>query len=124
MPILTDEIKSLIENSIVAFSTVNEEGKPHSICVAFPKVVGEDLILIKDSFMEETVKNIRANKHVSLLVWSTGWKDIKDCVGYELRGVAEYFDEGKWVELLKKEKRGVPVKGAILVKIEEIKKLK
>jgi hypothetical protein len=49
------------------------------------------------------------------------WKE--NCVGYELKGAAKYFIEGKWVDFIKKIpiNEGEPCKGAILVKINKIK---
>ena len=122
---ITSEIKKLIENNIVALASVDKVGKPHNIAVAYPKVVSENQIIITDNFMRETTQNIVENKNLSLVVWNTDWKDIKDCYGYELRGTVEYFTSGKWVNFVKKmdKNKGLPARGAILITLTKIKKL-
>ena len=46
-------------------------------------------------------------------------------IGYELRGKAEYFTSGKWLESIKKipENKGAPCKGSILITINKVKVL-
>jgi len=46
-------------------------------------------------------------------------------VGYELKGIAEYFEKGKWIDFIKtlSVNDGTPCKGAILVRVNKIKVL-
>ena len=120
---IDEELKKLIEGNALALATVSEDGNPHCIAVAFVKVVSKDKILVTDNYMNETVKNIQRNPNVALVVWNKNWEE--ECSGYELRGVAEYFKEGKWYEMVKQipENKGEPCKGAILITITKIKKL-
>jgi predicted pyridoxine 5'-phosphate oxidase superfamily flavin-nucleotide-binding protein len=120
---ITPKIKKLIEENALAFATVDEKGNPHCIAVGFVKVVSKNQILVTDNYMVETTRNIQKNPNVVLVVWNKDWKE--NCVGYELRGVAQYFRSGKWYEMVKKipENKGEPCKGAILIKINKIKKL-
>ncbi len=122
---INEELKQLIENNIVAFASVNEADKPHNIAVAYPKVVSKNQIILTDNFMEETIQNILKNNNVSLVVWNADWEDIKDCYGYELRGIVEYFTSGKWHDFVKNmdKNKGLPAKGAILITVEKIKQL-
>lgn len=117
------ELKNLIENEALAFSTSDEKGNPHVIAVGFAKVISQDEILITDNYMNQTPKNLQKNNHVALAVWCANWK--KDCIGYELKGIAQYINSGKWLEFVKKmpENKGMPAKGAILIKINTIKKV-
>ena len=117
------ELKDLIENEAIAFSTSDEKGNPHVIAVGFVKVVSKDEILVTDNYMNETLKNLQKNKNVALAVWCSNWK--KECVGYELKGIATYLNSGKWIEFVKKipENKGMPAKGAIIIKITKIKKV-
>lgn len=117
------DMKKLIEENALAFATVDEEGKPHCIGVGFAKVVSDNQILITDNFLTETTKNIQKNQDVALAVWNRNWEE--DCKGFELRGTAEYFKDGKWYEEIKKisENKNMPCKGAILVSVNKIKKL-
>jgi predicted pyridoxine 5'-phosphate oxidase superfamily flavin-nucleotide-binding protein len=120
---INPKIKKLIEENALAFATVDEKGNPHCIAVGFVKVVSKNQILVTDNYMVETTRNIQKNPNIALVVWSKDWKE--KCVGYELRGVAQYFRSGKWYEMVKKmpENKGEPCKGAILVTINKIKKL-
>jgi hypothetical protein len=51
-----------------------------------------------------------------LLVWDKKWQ------GYKIIGQAKYFTTGKWKELVvaMKENKGLPAKGAILIKVSKI----
>ncbi|MHA1866402.1 MAG: pyridoxamine 5'-phosphate oxidase family protein [Candidatus Heimdallarchaeaceae archaeon] len=120
---INEELKKLIEENALAFATINENGNPHCIVVAFVKVVSKNQILITDNYMVETIKNIQQNPNVAVSVWNKDWKE--NCVGYELRGTAEYFTSGKWYEMIKQipENKEEPCKGAILITINKIKKL-
>ncbi|MCD6550292.1 pyridoxamine 5'-phosphate oxidase family protein [bacterium] len=118
-----EELKKLIEENALAFATVDENGNPHCIAVGFVKVISKNQILVTDNYMVGTIKNIQQNPNVALSVWNKEWKE--KCVGYELRGTAEYFTSGKWYEMIKQipENKEEPCKGAILITINKIKKL-
>lgn len=117
------ELKHLIENEELALATSYQDGNPHVIFVGFAKVVSNDEILITDNYMNETFKNLQKNKNVALAVCNSDWKN--NCVGYEMKGSATYFNSGKWLEIVKKmpENKDMPSKGAILIKINKIKKV-
>lgn len=120
---INKELKNLIEENALALATVNEQGQPHCIAVAFTKLVSDNQILVTDNYMVETRQNILRNPKVALVVWNKDWQ--KDCIGYSLQGKAEYFTKGEWYEAVKKipENKGEPCKGAILVTINKIKRL-
>jgi len=120
---ISNELKNLIENNALTLTTVDKDNSPHSIAVAYVKVVDKDKILVSDNYMKETIENLKINSNVSLLIWNENWR--KECFSFELRGKAQYFTSGKWREEVKKiqENRGNPAKGAILVTISKIKKL-
>lgn len=117
------ELKNLIENNVLTLTTVDKEMSPHSIAVAYVKVVDRDKILISNCYMKETVENLKTNDNVSLLIWNENWK--KECFSFELRGKAQNFTSGKWLEQVKKiqENKNNPIKGAILVTLSKIKKI-
>lgn len=118
---ITAELKKLIEENALAFATIGEDGKPHCVAVGFVKVVSKNQLLITANYLEETINNIKRNKNVALAVWNRNWEE--NCIGYELKGIAEYFDSGKWHEMVKEIHKGFPAKGAILVTVTKIKKL-
>lgn len=109
------KIKNLVENNPIALATIGNN-KPNVIGVACVKVVSETEILITDNYMKQTVKNILANNNVCLVVWD------KNLCGYKLIGKAKYYEHGKWKEFIEKmkENKGLPTKGAILIKVSKI----
>jgi predicted pyridoxine 5'-phosphate oxidase superfamily flavin-nucleotide-binding protein len=109
------KIKSLIEKNPVALATVMN-GRPNMIGVAFVKVVSGKELIITDNYMNQTVKDIKADNNICLIVWD---KNLK---GYKLIGQAKYFVSGKWKKFVEslKENKGLPAKGAILVKVKKI----
>lgn len=110
------EIKKIIEKNVLILAT-SKNNKPHLIVVADVKVTGNEIV-ITDNYMKETKNNLR-NKNIALLL-------LNKNQGYELRGEAKYFSSGKWLEFVKKlkENKGFKPKGAIVVKIKKIKRLK
>ncbi len=120
---INNELRQLIEENALALATINEDGTPHCIAVAFVKVVSKNQIIITDNYMVETRKNLQKNQNIALAIWNKDWKE--NCIGYYLIGTAEYFTEGKWYNLIKNipENKGEPCKGAILVTINKIKSL-
>ena len=109
-------IKEFIENNPVSLATVTDEGKPNVIGVAFVRVVSEEQILITDNYMNQTIKDISQNKNICLLVWDS------EMHGYKLVGEAEYHATGEWKKYVEamEENRGLPAKGAIIVKVSKI----
>ena len=102
---------------------MDENGNPHCIAVAYVKVVSHNQILITDAHIIETIKNIKRNSRVSLIVWNKNWEE--NCFGYILKGSAEHFTEGKWYQKVLEiaENEGLEYKGAILVTIDKIRKI-
>jgi predicted pyridoxine 5'-phosphate oxidase superfamily flavin-nucleotide-binding protein len=121
--VINKEMKNMIENNALGIASVDKSGKPHNIALGYVKVVSSNQLLISDNYLNETIENIKKNSAVALVVWSKDWET--KCIGYELKGKAEYFTGGKWIESIKKipENKGAPCKGAILVTIDKIKVL-
>ncbi len=117
------EIKDLIEGNALALATISEDGWPHCVAVSFVKVVSENEILISDNYLVETAKNLKNNPNIALAVWSRNWED--ECEGYEMKGTAEYIQEGEWLKKVKAmpENEGLAAKAAIIVIVDRIKKL-
>ncbi len=113
-------IKKIIETNPLAFSTLISKEKPNVIAVACAKVVSDDEILITDNYMKQTKENLMKNNNVCLAVWDKNWK------GYKLIGQAKYYSSGKWKKFVEemKENKGLPAKGALLIKVLKIIPLK
>ena len=114
---ISEEAKKLIETKPVAISTCVMD-EPNISVAAFVKVV-EDKIVITDNYMAKTVQNLSKNNKIELAVWDEDW------AGYKISGTATYESSGKWLEYVKglSENAGLPAKGAILVKVNDIRKI-
>jgi len=115
-------LQKFIESNAIGFATVGKNGKPHNIAVADAKVV-EDKIVISNAHIKESIKNLKYNSNVSLVIWNKEWQ--KACVGFELIGKAKNYTEGKWFEYAKSlpENESYKVISAIVVEVKKIKKL-
>jgi len=120
---INEGIKKMIEENAIGLATIDKQGNPHNIAVGYVKVVSKNQLVITDNCLVETINNIKKNPNIALVVWKKNWEE--NCVGYELKGKAEYFTSGKWLDFIKKipANEGEPCKGAILVTINKIKVL-
>lgn len=115
-------LKKLIETNALGLATVGKNGKPHNIAVACLKVEGDNVI-ISNSHIKESIKNIEQNPNVALVVWNKEWE--KACVGFELIGKAKNYTSGKWLKYVCNlpDNKGYKIKSAIVVKITKVKRL-
>ena len=115
-------LKKFIEANVIGFATINKNGKPHNIAVACVKVV-ENRIVISNAHIKESVRNLKHNNNVSLVIWNKEWE--KACVGYELTGKAKNYTEGKWFKYVSNlpDNKGYKIISAIVVRVEKIKRL-
>ncbi len=113
----------MIEENALGLATTDKAGNPHNIAIGYVQVISKNQLLISNNYIKETIDNIKSNSNVSLVVWASNWKEV--CIGYELKGRAEYFTSGKYFEMIKKLpiNEGEPCKGAILITINQIKPL-
>lgn len=116
-------MKNIIENNALGFATVDQLGNPHNVAVGYVKVTSEKQLVVSNNYLNETIENIKTNPNVALVAWNRKWEE--NCVGYELRGTAQHFNEGKWFDFIKEipENEGEPCKGAILIEVNKIKVL-
>ena len=114
---ISKEAKELLETKPVAIATCVLD-KPNISVAAYLKVVYEKIV-ITDNYLSTTVTNINKNKKIELAVWGNDW------IGYKIIGTAVYENSGKWLEYVKNmvENQGLPAKGAILVTIDNIKRI-
>lgn len=119
MSLTSHEHRKLIEKNPVAVATVDTEGKPNVIAVAFVKVLSDSTLLITDNYMNQTKENLLKNNDVCLAVWNKQWKGLK------LVGTATYHADGAWLDRVKQmpENGGLPAKGAIVVTVSAVIKL-
>jgi len=119
---ITPGLKKFIESNAMGLATVGKSGKPHAIAVAYVKVV-DGKIVISNSHIKQSIKNIEQNPNVSLVVWNKEWE--KACVGYELIGKAKNYTSGKWFDFVctMPDNEGYKINSAIVVTVTKIKKL-
>jgi uncharacterized protein len=112
-----NEIKEKLEKSIIALAICDEEENPHNIAVQINRVK-EKKIILTDNYMQKTKENIKSNPKVALVFW-------KGDEGFGIRGRAEYFEDGKFLDFVKSlpENKSFPAKGAIIIDVKEIRKL-
>ncbi|HPT08397.1 MAG TPA: pyridoxamine 5'-phosphate oxidase family protein [bacterium] len=120
--LISQSLKKFIESNALGLATVNKYGKPHNIAIAYVKVINDQLI-ISNAHIKESIKNLEYNNNVSLVIWNPEWE--KSCIGFELVGKAKYHTVGKWLDYVKElpDNEGYDIKGAIVVKVNKIKKL-
>jgi len=115
---ITNEIKDFFEQvPVMALSTVDEKGIPNVSAIASKKIIDEKTIMTIDTFHNKTLENIKQNGNVALAMW-------KDSVGYQVKGKAKHYTEGKifeegkeWILRLKPQK---VVKGVIIIEITDV----
>ena len=119
---ITPGLKKFIESNAMGLATVGKNGKPHNIAVACVKVVDGKLI-ISNSHIRESIKNIESNPSVALVVWNKEWE--KASVGFELVGKAKNYTDGTWFDFVcgLPDNKGYKINSAIVVSITKIKKL-
>lgn len=115
-------LKKFIESNAMGLATVGQNGKPHNIAVAYVKVVDGKLV-ISNSHIKESIKNIKRNENVALVVWNKNWE--KACVGFELSGKAKNYTSGKWFDYVcnMPDNKGYKIRSAIVVTVTKIKRL-
>ncbi len=116
--IIPANIKKLIEKKTVALATINHDnGKPHNIAMEINKVEANKIIMT-DNHLDKSLKNIKSNPEVSLVFWNS------EC-GFRIDGSADYDSNDKWFKFVKslKENKGYSPKGALIIKVNEIKAL-
>jgi len=119
---ISSGLQKFIESNALGFATVGKNGQPHNIAVACVKVA-EDKIIISNTHIKESIKNLEYNGNVSLVIWNKEWE--KACVGFELAGKAKNYTAGRWFDYVKglPDNEGYKIISAIVVKITKIKKL-
>lgn len=115
---IIEKIKLIIEENPVALATVNEDGSPRVIVVAYVKVK-DGKVIITANYMKSTLENIKRDSRVSLGVWNNKME------GYRIDGLAEFFDNGEWYDFVTsmEENKEEPCLGALVVSIKEVVKL-
>jgi len=138
------EIKEMINEKARAprihFATSTRDGKPNVVPISYVEVISDEEVLIVDTLMNKTRKNLEENPQVAIAV-----EVLEELKAYQLKGKANIFTEGRVFEKARetqkrrderrrlryaregikepawaRELRQRKPKGAVLVKVEEI----
>jgi len=114
---ITENIRSLIENSNVTLATCNQNNVPNCCVIACAKVINDKQILFTDNYFNKTRSNLEDNKNVSLAICSADGNQA-----YQLKGTAQIFTEGEYKEMVDNMEcnQGLAHKAAVLVSVTEI----
>lgn len=104
--------KAFKKGNEIVLTTVSNDGKPHANVVASLGFI-DGKILIADSQMQTTLKNLQASKTACLV-------SANDDLHIRVKGTVEIFDSGKYFDICKKADKEYPPKHAIIVTPEEV----
>ena len=96
----------------LALATASEDGEPNSNMVISLGFV-DDKLLIADCQMDTTIKNLKANKKISIIGKSDGRY-------LRAKGTVDIYDSGKYFEECKKLTQKYLAKNAVVVNIKEV----
>jgi predicted pyridoxine 5'-phosphate oxidase superfamily flavin-nucleotide-binding protein len=91
------EIKEMINEKARAprihFATSTKDGKPNVVPIGYVEVISDDEVLIVDTLMDKTRKNLDENPQVAIAV-----EVMDEFKAYQLKGKAKIFTEGRMFE--------------------------
>lgn len=117
---LNKNVVKLLKASMWDLATC-ADGEPNVVPVAFKDVTEDGKLVVGDVFLETTLKNIQANGgKIAISVYNA-----QNLEGYQIKGKAEYFIEGKIVDTFKAmvEKMfngAATAKGALVITPEKV----
>lgn len=92
---MNQNVVNLLKEQIWYLGTYNNE--PNAVPVAFKDVTEDGKLLVGDVFLDETLKNIKANGKIAVSACN-----VSTMEGYQIKGTAEYITEGAIVDTFKK----------------------
>jgi len=91
------EIKEMINEKArvprIHFATSTRDGKPNVVPIGYVEVISDEEVLIVDTLMDKTRKNLEENPQVAIAV-----EVMEKFKVYQLKGKANIFTEGKVFE--------------------------
>lgn len=91
------EIKKMINKKARAprihFATSTKDSKPNVVPIGYVEVTSDEEVLIIDTLMDKTRKNLEENPQVAIAV-----EVMEEFKAYQLKGKARIFTEGKMFE--------------------------
>ncbi len=96
----------------LTLATASSDGRPNANIVLSLGFVDEKL-LIGDSFMDTTLKNLQENGQVCVVAKENGEY-------FKIKGTVEIFDSGKYFDICNHSDKKYPTKNAILITVQEV----
>ena len=115
---LTSEMKAMIEQQLAIVATAGKDGIPNVGPKGSLHVVDDETLVYSEGTGEKTLKNLKENSHVAVIV-----VDREKSDGYQIKGTAELLDSGELFERAarRQEERKRPrPKYAVKIGVEEI----
>ena len=93
---LNESVINVLKNGMWDLATC-ANGEPNVVPVAFKDVTEDGKLVVGDVFLETTLKNIQENDgRIAISAY-----DAQSLEGYQIKGTAEYVEEGKLVNTFK-----------------------
>ena len=96
----------------LVLSTCSSNSEPNANIVISLGFV-DDKLLIADSQMDTTLKNLQSTKRVCIVA-----KTKEEY--YKIKGTVELFNSGKYYDMCNESDKQFPTKNAVLVTVEEV----
>lgn len=111
-------VVKILKENLWYLGTYSDE--PNAVPVAFKDVTEDGVLLVGDVFLDQTLKNIKSNGKIAVSTCNAETME-----GYQIKGKAEYLEDGPIVENFKKVvedmfKGAATAKGALKITPEKI----
>ena len=111
-------VVKILKENLWYLGTYSDE--PNAVPVAFKDVTEDGVLLVGDVFLDQTLKNIKSNGKIAVSACNAETME-----GYQIKGKAEYLEDGPIVENFKKVvedmfKGAATAKGALKITPEKI----
>ncbi|NLX46974.1 MAG: pyridoxamine 5-phosphate oxidase [Euryarchaeota archaeon] len=120
MVALNTEMQELFKGTkYFAIATASKAGDPNVVPIGMAFLMDPETVWIGNQFFDRTLRNLKENPRISLLVWTAG---VPGCL--KLKGDATVLDEGadyeKMYKMVKERKPALECKGLVVMKVTEV----
>jgi len=117
---LTEEmIEAFKATKYFAMATASKDGDPNVVPIGMAILMDPDTVWIGNQFFHQTLKNVKENPRVALLVWTAG---VPGCL--KIKGDIKVLESGpdydKMKALVKERKPNLVCKGLLVMKITDV----
>lgn len=117
---LTPEMIEVFKSTkYFSIATASKTGEPNVVPIGMAILMDPETIWIGNQFFQQTLKNVKENPRVSLLVWTAG---VPGCL--KVKGDIKVIESGpdyeKMKVMVKERKPTLECKGLLLMKITEV----